>query len=97
MRSTQSCSYPTQLLATMTVGRSRYSYIGVNRHCIGFKKTVDIAFEQNPILYRVDASVRLIGGRNSDPTTVFKIIPVLLVCQRKYMSDFEGVPTAKVR
>jgi len=81
----------------MAIDRSSYSYIGVNRQTIGVKQIVYSASEQYPILYRVDGSVRLTGGRNSDPMTVFMIIPVLLVCQRKYMSGFEGVPAAKVR
>ena len=62
---------------------------------IGIKQSVYIASEQDPILYRVDGSVRLIGRGNGDPMTVFTIIPVLLVSQREYMSDLEAVPAAK--
>jgi len=51
--------------------------------------------EQNPILYRIDASLGLIGGGNRDPITIFGIIPVLLVCQRKYMNRIEANPAAK--
>ena len=51
--------------------------------------------EQNPILYRIDASLRLICGGSRDPITTFGIIPVLFVCQRKYMNRFEASPVTK--
>ena len=81
----------------MTIDRYSYSYIGIDRQFIGIKQTADIASKQNTVLDGVYGSIRFIGRRNSDPTIVFTIIPVFLVCQRKYMSGFESGPAAKVR
>ena len=52
------------------------------------------AREHDPILDRVDGSVGLIGGGNGDQTTEVTVIPLPLVCQRKYMSRFEPPPPA---
>ena len=51
-----------------------------------------ISGEKYPILHRVDGPIGLRGRRSSDPMTVVKIIPVLLISQRKYMDSFEDLP-----
>jgi len=53
---------------------------------------VYISPEKYPILHRVDGPIGLRGWRSSDPITVIKIIPMLLISQRKYMDSFEDIP-----
>jgi len=55
---------------------------------------VHLARKHDPILNQVDGSVGLIGRGNSDQTAEVTIIPLPLVCQRKYMSGFEPRPPA---
>ena len=51
-----------------------------------------ISGEKYPILHRVDGPIGPGGRRNTDPITVIKIIPLLLISQRKYMDSFEDLP-----
>ena len=56
-----------------------------------------VSSEQHPILDRVNGSVPFIGRWNGDPTAVVRLIPVILICQREDMSDFEADPSPKAR